>query len=467
MTATTTPSVITLDLPHLGNRCHLVHDGARALVVDPPRDLAAVEAAAEEAQLEIAAVADTHVHNDYLSGALGLARRHGADYLLSADEPVEFERVGVRGGDLLEVGRLAVRVIDTPGHTRHHQAFLASYGDGPGALFSGGSLLHGTVGRTDLVDPALTATLAAAQWQSARTLGHLPPATRLHPTHGFGSFCAGGVTAGPDAGTPTVEEQRAANPALQLDRDPFVEALVTGFGPYPAYYRHMGPLNRAGSGRRRPRPSRRLALEELLDARERGAWLVDLRPRRSYAAGHLPGTVGIEYGAQFATYVGWLVPWGAELVLLTPAGTDPAPALTDLAAIGIEGVATFALDGAAHGDQPTERYRVADWADWVSGSGSDPDLRTPRVLLDVRQRDEHDAGHLPGSVHVPLQDLPARIAQVPSGEVWVHCRSGFRAGIAAALLARAGRSVVHLDDDWERVAGSAVPRPGRPSARVG
>jgi hydroxyacylglutathione hydrolase len=459
MTPPTTPSVITLDLPHLGNRCHLVHDGARALVVDPPRDLTVVESAAEEAQLEIAAVADTHVHNDYLSGALGLARRHGADHLLSADEPVEFERVGVRGGDVLEVGRLSVRVIDTPGHTRHHQAFLASYDDGPGALFSGGSLLHGTVGRTDLVDPALTATLAAAQWQSARTLGDLPPATRLHPTHGFGSFCAGGTTAGPDAGTSTVADQRRANPALQLDRDPFVEALVAGFGPYPAYYRHMGPLNRAGSGRREPRPSRRLALEELLDARERGAWLVDLRPRRAYAAAHLPGTVGIEHGAQFATYVGWLVPWGAELVLLAPAGTDPAPALTELAAIGIEGVATFVLDEATGAGRPTSRYRVAAWADWVSGSGRAPGARVPRVLLDVRQADEHDAGHLPGAVHVPLQDLPARVGQLPPGELWVHCRSGFRAGIAAGLLARAGRTVVHLDDDWERVAASAVPRP--------
>ena len=96
--------VVTLDVPHLGNRCHLVHDGTSALVVDPPRDLAAVERAAEEAGVEIAAVADTHLHNDYVSGALGLARRHGADYLLAADENVAFERVGVRGGDVLDVG---------------------------------------------------------------------------------------------------------------------------------------------------------------------------------------------------------------------------------------------------------------------------------------------------------------------------------------------------------------------------
>ena len=170
--------VITLEIPELGNRCHLVHDGRHALVVDPPRDLAAVEAAADSAEVEIAAVADTHIHNDYVSGALGLARRRGADYLLAADEPVSFERVGVRDGDVVPVGRLNVTVLATPGHTRHHQSFLVRNHDeldSPAALFSGGSLLHGTVGRTDLVDERLTHELARQQWASARLLGALDP----------------------------------------------------------------------------------------------------------------------------------------------------------------------------------------------------------------------------------------------------------------------------------------------------
>ena len=119
--------VVTFEVPELGNRTHLVHDGTRALVVDPPRDVAPVERAVAAAGVEIAAVADTHLHNDYVSGALGLARRHGADYLLSADEPVGFERVGVRDGDVVPVGRLDVRVLATPGHTRHHQSFLVRH----------------------------------------------------------------------------------------------------------------------------------------------------------------------------------------------------------------------------------------------------------------------------------------------------------------------------------------------------
>src|SRR6476469_2118605 len=438
--------VVTLEVPELGNRCHLVHDGTSALVVDPPRHLAPVERAAEAEGVEIVAVADTHVHNDYVSGALGLARRHGADYLLSADERVDFERVGVRDGDVVEVGDLRVRVIATPGHTRHPQSFLATEGEAPGALFSGGSLLHGTVGRTDLVDPRLTHDLARSQWTSARTLAGLDPATLLHPTHGFGSFCAGSTPCR-IGGDPTIGEQRAVNPALLLDREAFVAELVAGLGPVPSYYRHMAPLNRAGAGRALPRTARAVTADDVTDATLRGSWVVDLRNRTSYAEGHVSGTVSVEYSSQFATYVGWLVPWQDDIVLLTDSPTDLEPALRDLAAIGIDGVGTHLLDG---DDALTGSYRRTDWA----GFRAAPE---PRVVVDVRQRDEYEAGHLPGALHLPVQDVETRGATLPSGDLWVHCRSGYRAGIAASLLHRMGRSVVHVDDAWDRVSELAIP----------
>ena len=167
--------VVTIPVPQLGNRCHLVHHRGQALVVDPPRDHTLVEQAAVDARVEIVAVADTHVHNDYVSGAPLLARRHGADYLVAAEEAVSTPHVGIRGGDVLAVGGLRVEVVDSPGHTDHHQAFLVTAGSGPAALLSGGSLLHGTVGRTDLIAPERTLGLARAQWASARSLASLPP----------------------------------------------------------------------------------------------------------------------------------------------------------------------------------------------------------------------------------------------------------------------------------------------------
>jgi len=441
--------VLTIEVPALGNRCHLVHDGRSALVVDPPRDLAAVERAAEEAGVAITAVADTHVHNDYLSGALGLARRHGADYLLAAGERVAFERVGVRDGDVVDVGNLEVRVIATPGHTRHHLSFLAcDPAGGPAALFSGGSLLQGTVGRTDLTDDRLTHDLARAQWASARALAELDPGTTLHPTHGFGSFCAS-TTVPTSACLGTLADQLSTNPALITPREQFVTDLVAGFGPVPAYYEHMAPLNRAGAGRSAPRSARAVTADDVTDAILAGSWVVDLRDRSAFADRHLAGTVSVEYGAQFATYVGWLVPWQDDIVLLADSPTVLEPALRDLAGIGIDGVGTHVLRADA---VLRASYRRSDWAGFRAA-----DPRVPRVVIDVRRADEWAQGHLASAVHLALHELEARAGEIPAGEVWVHCRSGYRAGIAASILHRLGRDVVHVDDTWERVGELAIP----------
>ncbi|WP_267477182.1 rhodanese-like domain-containing protein [Nocardioides sp. Leaf374] len=446
--------VITIPLPAQGNRCHLVHDGASALVVDPPRDLRPVERAAEQAGVDIRVVADTHVHNDYVSGALGLARRHGADYLLSADEAVDFERVGVRDGDHVAVGRMSLEVLATPGHTRHHQSFLvtaATAGSGgptAGAVFSGGSLLHGTVGRTDLVDQRLATDLARAQWRSARRLAALDPATLLHPTHGFGSFCASRPAEAGD-GDVTLGSQRGTNPVLTTDEETFVSDLVAGFGPVPRYYGHMAPLNRAGAGRSAGRAARPVTAAQVSDAVLAGACVVDLRGRDRFAEGHLTGSVSVEQGPQLATYVGWLVPWGDDIVLLTDDPARLGEAVSDLAAIGVEGVGTHVLDGS---EAMGARYRRTDWAGYRTAPAG-----VRRVVVDVRQRDEWRTGHLPGALHLPVQDVERAAHRLPAGELWVHCRSGYRAGIAASLLHRTGRSVVHVDDRWERVEELAIP----------
>ena len=428
--------IVTLEVHTLGNRTHLVHDGAVAVAVDPPRDISLVERAAEEAEVDLVAVADTHVHNDYVSGGLVLARRHGADYLLAADEPVTFERVGVRGGDTVTYGALEVEVLATPGHTRHHQSFFVRTAGEPAALFSGGSLLLGTVGRTDLVDPRLALHLAGQQWDSAVHQLDLAPETLLLPTHGFGSFCAAAAVE-PGDGPATIGGQQD-HPALSSERADFASRLVLGFGPVPAYYPHMDPINRAGAGT--PRSARRVTAEQLDAALATGHWVVDLRDRATHAAGHPAGTVGVEYGDQFATYVGWLVPWRTVLILISDRPEHLTRAVTDLAGIGIEDVGVHLL----HGPRPEAGFRRADWAAYAAD-------RSPKVVVDVRQSDEYAEGHLPGAVHVPVQDIERSAAALPPGELWVHCRSGYRAGIAASLLHRHDRQVVHLDDQWVRV----------------
>ncbi|GAA1476033.1 MBL fold metallo-hydrolase [Nocardioides aestuarii] len=436
--------VVPVPVPHLGNRCHLVHDGRLALVVDPPRDHRVVEAAAAAAGVEIAAVADTHVHNDYVSGAPLLARRHAADHLVAAAERVDVPRIGVHDGDVLAVGTLRVEVIDTPGHTHHHQSFHVTdraHAGAGGAVLSGGSLLHGTVGRTDLLGPEHTLDLARAQWWSARRLATLPTTTALLPTHGFGSFCAGGDVAGTGGASVTLGHQLVTNAALTTNREEFVARLVAGYGPVPTYYSHMGGLNRAGRGAEVPAASRPVTADQVTDALRAGQWVIDVRDRALFAEAHLEGAVSVEHTSQFATYVGWLVPWQDDIVLL---GDEPgaiAAAVRELESIGIEGVATHAL---APGHRMPAGYRRARWEDLAA-------LGDPPVVLDVRRHDEFDAGHLTDARHIPLHELEMRIPELPDGEIWVHCRSGFRAGTAASLLQRAGRAVVHLDDDWDRV----------------
>ena len=327
--------VVTIEVPELGNRCHLVHDGARALVVDPPCDLAPIERAAEDAGVDIAAVADTHVHSDYLSGAAVLAARHRVPYLLSAEERVEVDRLPVQGGDVVPVGALEVQVLDTPGHTLHHQSYVVRHGDlERPALFSGGSLLHGTVGRTDLVDPLLARLLGRAQWQSAQHQAVLPSATSLHPTHGFGSLCSAMAVA-PDEDAGTVGHERRTNAALTTPRDEYVEALVEGFGPVPSYYRHLARLNRKAPDTRAGATVPVADVDEVAERAQRGEWVLDVRPRAAYAEAHLPGSVGIERGDSFATWAGWVTPWGADLTLVADRHQDLDTAVHDLGQIGI------------------------------------------------------------------------------------------------------------------------------------
>ena len=179
--------------------------------------------------------------------------------------------------------------------------------------------------------------LARAQWRSARRLAALDPAVGLHPTHGFGSFCAGS-TADLASGVMTIGGQHVSNPVLSTPQEKFVAGLLAGFGPVPRYYTHMASLNRAGAGAQPVREPFLVAGEELAAVAEDGDWVIDLRSRSAYADAHLAGTVNVEYGAQFATYVGWLAPWGGRHVLLVNEAGDLEAAARDLAGIGIDGL---------------------------------------------------------------------------------------------------------------------------------
>ena len=224
--------VITVETPSLGDRSYLVHDGQVGLVIDPQRDIDRIMAAAEDAGVDITHIAETHVHNDYVSGGLTLARVTGATYMHAADEALSFDHVGVRDGDRFDVGRLQVTVSATPGHTPHHLSYIATVDGESPAVFSGGSLLHGTVGRTDLIGADQTEMLTREQYRSVHRLADsLPDDAWIHPTHGFGSFCAS-VSSEEDSDG-RLGTERHVNIALTAEEDAFVEQLMSSLDAFP------------------------------------------------------------------------------------------------------------------------------------------------------------------------------------------------------------------------------------------
>ena len=205
-------TVSILETPNLGDRSYVVDDGRSALVIDPQRDIDRVEAVLAARGVALAAVAETHAHNDYVSGGLELARKAGVPYLVPCEAEVAYERTEVCDHDVRTVGGMTVRTIGTPGHTPHHVSFAVGTGDEPTMVFTGGSMLYGATGRTDLVGPEHTDELTHAQYHSVRRLvDELPAGTPVFPGHGFGSFCAATPTSGDSS---TVGEQAQVNPAL-------------------------------------------------------------------------------------------------------------------------------------------------------------------------------------------------------------------------------------------------------------
>ncbi|MHB8220747.1 MAG: rhodanese-like domain-containing protein [Acidimicrobiales bacterium] len=448
-------AVEVISTEELGDRSYVVHDGEVAIVIDPQRDIDRIEGVLTRHGLTCKLVLETHMHNDYVSGGLELSQRTGARYGVAAVEPVQFERLGVGDGDELTAGSLTVRAVATPGHTEGHMSYVVEDGSGDSAVFTGGSLLYGSVGRTDLVDPARTEELTRTQYRSVRHLAdQLEDHTPVFPTHGFGSFCSSGSAVGGGQSTVAVERQR--NDALVIDdEDRFVKTLVAGLTAYPSYYARMGPINRRG-----PEPVD-LSMPEPVDAPTlvaritAGEWVVDLRSHTAFAAAHLGGTIGVPLGPFFTTYLGWLLPDGMPLTLMGESEDQIVAAQRQLARIGIDrpGASTMAGTENFATRSGLGRYPVRTFDDLRQAPGA--------VVVDVRLDHERRLGSITGSHHVPLHELLDRMDDLPEGQLWVHCAAGYRAAIAASLLDRSGRDVVLIYDDALRAdfsQGVATPK---------
>jgi len=460
--------VLSIETPSLGDRSYLAHDGDTALVIDPQRDIDRITGLAVRLGVRITHVAETHIHNDYVTGGLALARTAGAAYLVNAADPVRFDRTPVRDGDDLKIGdAMRLRVLATPGHTFTHLSYVLESDGAAVRVFTGGSLLYGSTGRPDLLGPDHTVTLARAQYVSAHRLAReLPDSTEIFPTHGFGSFCAATQA---QARSSTIGREKQFNPALTAGEQMYVDTLLAGLDAWPAYYAHMGPANTAGPGGPDLSVPDRADAAQIRRRIQAGEWVVDLRDRVAFAAGFVPGSFSFPLDGSFATHLGWVIPWGTPVTLLGEAPEQVSEAQRELARIGIDRPAAAAAGDPRDwaGGQPLGTLRLVKFGDLAAAAGAaaaslaagGPGGRL--IVLDVRRRLEWDEGHIAGAVHIPFSELPGRLGEVPPGEVWVHCHSGYRALVAASMLAADGRDVISINDEFSNAepAGLAIARP--------
>ena len=428
----------------LGDNSFVVASGDEAVLIDPQRDAWRFLAAADQRGWRIRHVLETHVHNDYVSGALEARAATGAEIVVHAGAgPYGFPHRPIEPGADVRIGDLRLVARAAPGHTFEHLAWEAHVPGraGPTAVFTGGSLLVGSAGRSDLLGEDLAEELARLQYRTVHDLAQLPGDTRVMPTHGAGSFC---VSTAPSADRiSTIGAELATNVALLAeDEDAFVRQQLASLGRYPAYYPRMAPINRAGPavlGRLPSLPALSPSDAEGLAAQ--GAWVIDGRDRTEFADSHIPGSINIELDDAFGTYVGWIVPFGSPLVLVLPEPLDEAAgyATAQLIRIGWDAPAGYLAGGVAAwlaSGRPTRSYPVAAMRELFERR-----VRQGEALriLDVRQPAEwRDDGAIPDSLQMFVGDVPARVGELPRDEeLWVVCTTGHRATIAASLLDRA------------------------------
>jgi len=434
-----------------------------AAVVDPDRDIDRYLDLARTNQLRIAHIFETHLHNDYVSGARALAERTGAKVYASAGARLGFDHVPLKERDAVDIGELRFIALETPGHTPEHVAYLLadrSRSDAPMILFSGGDLLVGAVGRPDLLGPELAKTLAPQLYRSLKNkILKEEDYLEVFPTHGAGSFCGKNIS---NKRCTTLGFERHFNIALQQPTEgAFVDYVLKGNPGIPDYFRRLRETNLAGQAETPLLTiGRPLTVEEVALSTDRGTVVIDARSSAAFGGGHLPGAINIGLSDSFVTWLGWLIPHDRSILFVLEADRDYPEVVRRLYRIGHERIEGYLQGG------------MKSWLEAGRPIDSVPQLsiealkkkwekREIEMLVDVRLGREWEAGHIEGAVHLFLGDLEKQIKSLSSSlPTAVICGSGYRSSIAASLLKRSGFAAVY------NVAGgmTAWKKAGYPTA---
>lgn len=427
----------------LGNSSYLIasEETGLAAVVDAERDVDRYLQTAEGLGLRIRYALDTHLHNDFVSGAREIAAQAKAKVGASAQGQLAFDHLPLDDGQELELGGLRIRTISTPGHTPEHISFAVyeagrtTPAGGPVAVFSGGALIVGGAARTDLLGAELAVPLARQLYHSIQDkLLLLPDEVTVYPTHGAGSYCNAPVS---KERVSTIGRERIGNPLAQaVGEERFVLQSLSGLPAYPTYFKYLRAINQRGPALLGGVPVLKpLGPEEVRRFSTEGVAILDTRPPEAFAAGHIPGSYGIPVGSPLSTWAGWVIPFGSPLILVSSDEKEREQAVRQLIRIGYDD-----LRGTLQGGLEAWTYPVASVPVMHAQELKERmEQGKAPLILDVRSDREWRAGRLPGATHIEAGRLPFEDLPLPRDElVVIHCHRGDRSTVSASVLEQRG-----------------------------
>jgi hydroxyacylglutathione hydrolase len=449
----------------IGDASYLVgDDSARvAAIIDPQLDIQRYVTAAREHGVAVTHVVQTHIHEDYVSGATALANAcGGAEVWVSGHAAPDygFEHRSVMDGEVLELGSVVLTVKHTPGHTPEHISLLVAKKDGrdaPFAVLSGGSLLVEAAGRTDLLGPERAQELARAQFKSLRDFFlSLEDGVQVWPTHVHGSPCGAAIG---DRTSTTIGYERKRNRLLQqTDELSFQKEALGDLPPKPRYYPRLKDRNTADQPTAAPptavRPLPPAAFHETMKAGE--ALVLDTRHLLAFGGSHIPGAWNIGASGHLSIWAGWMLDPDQPLLLVLDSDANLSEVVTHLARTGFERVVGYLAGGMSSWENAGLPLQALDQLH-VTEAAKQSQQGT-LTLLDVRSPQEWKNGRAPGARHVFLADLPAKLGDLSKAErIAVYCDSGYRASIAASLLQASGFEVASIPGSWQAWTACDLP----------
>ncbi len=434
-------------VPGIAHSSYLLGGTNSCAIIDPRRDTDIYQQAARDLGLRITHILQTHLHADFVSGHLDLAKATGAEIVMPAAAKAAFAHIPVKEGDSLRIDDIELDVLETPGHTPEHVTYAVkdlARGQEPVSIFCGDTLFVGDVGRPDLF-PGQAVSLATLLFETLHgKILKLPGFCEVYPAHGAGSLCGRAMGAKRES---TVGYEKLYNEALRIvDREAFVSSLTSGMPAAPDHFSRCSRINGEGPALLESLPSPTPLAPKAFSSRmsDPGTLVLDIRDYSAFGGNHIPGSINLDLGGNFATFAGWVLPADKEILLVADRLENVGIAVTWLHRVGLDNVGAT-LDGSlfawARAGLPTAHVpQVSPFEihDLASSSGA------PVTLVDVRSPVEYDGFHIPEAINIPAPDLRFRHVELnPGSRIVTLCGTGHRSSLAASLLLRRGFEKVY------------------------